>query len=75
MKQPKRCREFRYIKWISKWKNRTLSKLKSYDSASKNDDGTVKENTKYKDSESNIAVIPEGYKVSENENEKQYQRD
>ena len=44
-----------------------LSKLKSYDSASKNDDGTVKENTKYKDSESNIAVIPEGYKVSENE--------
>ena len=47
-----------------------LSKLKSYDSASKNDDGTVKENTKYKDSESNIAVIPEGYKVSENENEK-----
>ena len=47
-----------------------LSKLESYDSVSKNEDGTVKENAKYKDSENNIAVIPEGYKVSEDEDEK-----
>lgn len=51
-------------------KTGALSKLKLYDNASKNDDGTVKENVKYKDSENNIAVIPNGYKVSDDENEK-----
>lgn len=47
-----------------------LSNLKAYTEVDKNDDGTVKANAKYKDSENNIAVIPEGYKVSEDEDEK-----
>ena len=42
-----------------------LSNLKSYSEVAKNDDGTVKANSKYKDSENNIAVIPTGYKVSD----------
>lgn len=47
-----------------------LSNLKAYTEVDKNDDGTVKANSKYKDSEKNIAVIPTGYKVSDVETEK-----
>ena len=39
--------------------------VKSYTEASKNEDGTLKENAKYTDSESAEVTIPKGFKVSE----------
>lgn len=47
-----------------------LSNLKSYTDVEKNDDGTTKSNSKYRDEEKNVAVIPEGYQVSEKNGEK-----
>ena len=38
---------------------------KEYDKANKNEDGTLKENAKYTDSESAEVTIPKGFKVSE----------
>ena len=37
---------------------------KEYDKANKNEDGTLKENAKYTDSETNDVTIPKGFKVS-----------
>ena len=39
--------------------------VKSYTEASKNEDGTLKENAKYTDSESAKVTIPKGFKVSD----------
>ena len=48
-----------------------IAKLKPYEDVKKAENtGTVEEDAKYKDDENNIAVIPKGYKISEQNGER-----
>ena len=54
--------------WMEEQTNGTTggnTTLKKYEEASKNADGTLKENAKYTDSENATVTIPKGFKVSE----------
>ena len=55
-------------KWMEEQTNGTTggnTTLKKYEDASKNADGTLKENAEYTDSENTTVTIPKGFKVSE----------
>ena len=51
--------------WIDEKTNGGNATLKKYEDASKNADGTLKENAEYTDSENTTVTIPKGFKVSE----------
>ena len=52
-------------KWIDEKTGGSSITLKKYEEASKNTDGTLKENAKYTDSEDTTVTIPKGFKVSD----------